>query len=60
VKLDVDTMPTLPDAPPAAGPERALGLAAFTAFVVLALAALLLVGVLAMAELLPEVALTIP
>jgi hypothetical protein len=37
-----------------------LGLAAFAAFVVLALAALLLVGVLAMAELLPEVALTIP
>jgi hypothetical protein len=24
VKLDVDTLPTVPDAPPAAGPERAL------------------------------------
>jgi hypothetical protein len=24
VKLDVDTLPTVPDAPPAAGPDRAL------------------------------------
>jgi hypothetical protein len=24
VKLDVDTLPTVPDAPPSAGPERAL------------------------------------
>jgi len=24
VKLDVDTLPTMPDAPPAAGPDRAL------------------------------------
>ena len=25
VKLDVDTLPTVPDTPPEAGPERALG-----------------------------------
>jgi hypothetical protein len=56
VKLDVDMLLTVPDAPPAAGPDRALDDPAFAALGVLAAA----VGVLAAAELLLEVALTIP
>jgi hypothetical protein len=48
VKLDVDMLPTVPDAPPEAGPDRALD-PTFAVF-----------AVLAAAELLLEVALTIP
>jgi hypothetical protein len=48
VKLGGDTLPTVPDAPPEAGPDRALD-PAFAVF-----------AVLAAAELLLEVALTIP
>jgi hypothetical protein len=48
VKLDVDTLPTVPDAPTEAGPDRALD-PTFAGF-----------AGLAAAELLLEVALTIP
>jgi hypothetical protein len=54
VKLDVDTLPTVPTTPPAAGPDRALD-PVFAAAPELAVGA-----VLAPAEPLPEVALTIP
>jgi hypothetical protein len=60
VKLDVDTLPTVPDAPPAAGPDRALDPPLPDprppAEPLLAGGELLLAG----AELLLEVALTIP
>jgi hypothetical protein len=60
VKLDVDTLPTVPDAPPAAGPDRALDPPppdpGPPAEPLLAAGGLLL----AAAELLLEVALTIP
>jgi hypothetical protein len=48
VKLDVETLPTVPTVPPAAGPDRAFDLTA------------VVVAVSAAAELLPAVALTIP
>jgi hypothetical protein len=48
VKPEVDTLPTVPTDPPAAGPDRALD------------PALAVLGVLAAAALLLEVALTIP
>jgi hypothetical protein len=48
VKLDVETLPTVPTVPPAAGPDRALDLTA------------VVVAVSATGELLPAVALTIP
>jgi hypothetical protein len=48
MKLDVDTVPTLPDAPPEAGPDRALD------------PNLAVPAVLAPSELLLEVVLTMP
>jgi hypothetical protein len=48
VKPGVDTLPTVPDAPPAAGPDRALD------------PACAVFAVLPAAELLLEVAMTIP
>jgi hypothetical protein len=61
VKLDLETLPTVPDVPPAAGPERALG-CIFPAVVALATAGgVAAVGVVpATAELPLEVALAIP
>jgi hypothetical protein len=53
VKLDLDTLLTVPTVPPAAGPERALDPIFGTVVV-------LVVVVLATAELLPEFALAIP
>jgi hypothetical protein len=52
----LDTVLTLPDAPPAAGPERALP----PAFAVVVVLATVVVFVVATAELLLEVALAIP
>jgi hypothetical protein len=61
VKFDVDTLPTVPDDPPAAGPDRALD-PPFAGVPVPAAAELLLAGVVvpAAAELLLEDALAIP
>jgi hypothetical protein len=58
VKLDVDTLATVPDDPPEAGPDRALDppFAGGAALAVVVLA----VVVLAVAEPLPAVAPTIP
>jgi hypothetical protein len=58
----LDTLPTVPDVPPEAGPERALD-PTFGVVVVLPGVAVVPAGVavgLAAAELLPDVALTIP
>jgi hypothetical protein len=64
VKLEVDTLPTVPAAPPAAGPDRALDppLPDPPAEPLLGAAELLLEGaeLLEAVEPLPEVALTIP
>jgi hypothetical protein len=58
VKLDLETLPTVPDAPPAAGPERALDPPPPSAGrPEVALGELAVVAVL---ELLPAVALTMP
>jgi hypothetical protein len=54
VKLDVDTLPTVPTAPPAAGPDRALDPAFAANF------ACAVVAVLVPAEPLLAAALTIP
>jgi hypothetical protein len=58
VKLDVDTLSTVPDVPPAAGPDRALD-PPFAGGAVLAVVVLAVV-VLAAAEPLLAVAPTIP